>query len=190
MVSKTIYQALEDKNNPDSIKNDGPFLCERDNSWLGTGYYFWESFIENAHWWGREGANYSNGYVICKAQYDFDEDHCFNLIDNLNHLNLLKETYKLLKNNGLANKRTTVKRIITYLKDKRGIFRYKATRVYGIHSKNKKSDFMDFFPFINGHIAYLDATPAIQICFYNKKALNFRDYHIVFPDKYIEDYAI
>jgi hypothetical protein len=75
---KTIYQTLENRGNLDFIENNGPFICKRNNAWLGTGYYFWESFIENAHWWGKECNNYPNGYVICKAIYTENEEKCFN----------------------------------------------------------------------------------------------------------------
>jgi hypothetical protein len=187
---KTIYQTLEDRNNPDQIEADGPFKCKSRNAWLGFGYYFWESFIDNAHWWGKECGNYEGGYVICKAKYDFNEELCFNLIDNPEHIKDFKDTIELIKEKGLFNKRTTVSRIISYLKDTLKIFNYEATRVFGIHSKNKSSEYSFTLPFKPAGNQYLDLTPAIQICFYSKQSLSLRNYHIIFPDEYIEEFVI
>jgi len=187
---KIVYQTLEDLDNPDSIELNGPFKCKFENAWLGRGYYFWESIIENAHWWGTECNSYKDGYVICKASYDSDDELCFNLIDNYEHLSKFKDTIDLMKKKGLYKSNTTVARVIYYLKDTLKIFNYQAARVYGVHSKSKDSDYMlnlSFNP--NGH-QYLDLLPAIQVCFYSKNSLNLRNYHIVYPDKYIEDYLV
>jgi len=71
-MTRKIYQTLEDRNNPDVVENQGPFLCNRKDVWLGIGYYFWDSFIENAHWWGKEGARYKN-YFICESSFELNE---------------------------------------------------------------------------------------------------------------------
>jgi len=188
---KVIYQTLEDRNNADIIESDGPFKCNNNQAWLGSGYYFWESFIENAHWWGRECNSYSNGYVICKANYNLDQEFCFNLIDNPDHIKNFQKTIRLLKEKGLYNNKTTVSRIIYYLKDTLKLFKYDATRVYGVHSKNKNSKYTFSLPFKSHGAQYLDLLPAIQICFYSKKNnLYLRNYQIIFPDKYIEDFLV
>ena len=75
-------------------------------------------FIENAHWWGQEGAKYTNGYFICESLYDFDELFCFNLVDNPEHLKLFNETKELMQLKGLYQIGvTTVSRIIKFIKD-------------------------------------------------------------------------
>ncbi len=61
---KIVYQTLEDRfTDLDKLEREGPYICSWENSWLGDGYYFWEAFIENAHWWGREIRKYANGYM-------------------------------------------------------------------------------------------------------------------------------
>jgi hypothetical protein len=187
---KEIYQTLEDKGNPNQVEAEGPFKCPKKLAWLGSGYYFWESFVENAHWWGRECNTYSDGYIVCKAYYDLDQDLCFNLIDNPIHIKKFRDTIELMKAKKLYNKNTTVPRIINYLKDTLGIFKFDASRVYGVHSKNKKSKYTINIPFKQSGQQYLDLLPAIQICFYKKKALNLRDYKIIYPDEYIDGYAV
>jgi len=190
LATKTVYQTLEDKDNPDHIENQGPFMCKRENAWLGSGFYFWESFIQNAHWWGSECNNYKNGYVICKAFYTEDSSKCFNLIDDEVHLKMFNDTKALLLEKGLYFEgKTTVSRIINYLKDDLKIFKFEATRIFGINSKSYKSQFSNQTIFDSRNPQkYFDSLPAIQICFYSKNSLNLRNYSIVYPDHYIDGY--
>jgi hypothetical protein len=192
LVVKTVYQTLEDRDNPDHVCNHGPFSCNRNNAWLGNGYYFWDSFIANAHWWGVEGARFPNGYYICKALYDFDEEKCFNLIDNPLHFQLFNDTKKLMMEKGLyVSNQTTVARIIHHIKDILKLFNYEAIRVYGINSKSFNSPYTNRTIFDKNHnTKYLDSLPAIQICFYSKKSLNLRDYTIIYPPEYSDDYLV
>lgn len=193
MATKIVYQTLEDKGNIDQVENHGPFLCIRKNAWLGAGYYFWDSFIENAHWWGTEGADYckTNSYMICEARYEFDENKCFNLIDNPKHFKMFNNTKKLMQEKGLyIPNQTTVARIIDHLKNTLQIFTYEATRVYGINSKSFNSPYSNKTIFDARYKnAYLDSVPAIQICFYSKTSLNLSKVKVIFPDEYNEDYV-
>ena len=47
MGVKKIFQTLEDRNNPDEVESQGPFICTN-NPWLGKGYYFWDTFLDLA----------------------------------------------------------------------------------------------------------------------------------------------
>ena len=185
MAIKTVYQTLEDRGNPDHVENNGPFLCNRNNAWLGSGYYFWDSFIENAHWWGCEGAKFKNGYFICKAVYDFDETICFNLIDNPQHFQLFNDAKKIMEEKGLyVPNQTTVSRIIEHIKNILKIFKFQAIRVYGVNSKSFNSGYSNRSIFDKHGTKYLDSLPAIQICFYSKSSLNLRDYTLIYPPEY------
>ncbi|NCB43496.1 MAG: hypothetical protein EOM59_12895 [Clostridia bacterium] len=183
---KIVYQTLEDRDNLDKIEQEGPFLCGRSNAWLGTGYYFWESFIENAKWWG-EKSYQEKGYVITQAHYMNDEDECYNLIDNPEHLRSFNAAIRLMEEKGLyITENTTVSRIIEFLRSI-NIFHYNATRAKGDNCKSLSSEFSittifnKKFPSI-----YLDSLPAIQVCFYIKeKPLDLSQYKIVFPEKYV-----
>ncbi|KAA5549203.1 hypothetical protein [Adhaeribacter rhizoryzae] len=186
-----VYQTLEDRDTDlGKLELNGPYPCKWPNTWLGHGYYFWDSFIENAHWWGQEIRNYSNGYIICEAICDFNDSDCCDLVGNTEHLKLFHDTYEFLKQKGLANSKTTVGRIIQYLKEDVKTFKYSATRALGFRSKNFHSKFSFTLPFENGKPAYLDFTPAIQICFYSKTSLNLRGYKIKYPPKYSDDYLV
>lgn len=193
MEIRKAYQTLEERDTH-LIEINGPFPCERRNAWLGLGYYFWDSFIENAHWWGTECACYKN-YVICESTFDLDETKCFNLIDNYEHLHQFNNTRKLLQEQGLYIKdKTTVARVIEYLKNTTHIFHYEAIRAYGINSINSNSQFSNRTIFIHKEgkrsFQYLDSTPAIQICFYTKTSLNRSGFKIIYPPEYSNEYLV
>jgi hypothetical protein len=190
MTVRTVYQTLEDRDNPDEVEQNGPFVCRRKGAWLGEGHYFWESFIQNAHWWGEECNDYLYGYVICSAYYDLDDINCFNLVDNPEHINLFIKAIELMREKNLFSTNTTVSRVINFLKNDLKFFKYHATRVYGVNSKKRESAYHVFLNFKAGDYQYLDLRPAIQICFYEKNSLNLRNYKIVYPDKYIDDILV
>ncbi len=191
MTTKKLYQTLEDRNDDlDRLESNGPYPCDWENSWLGDGFYFWDSFIDNAHWWGKEIRKYPNGYIICEAICDYNDITCCDLVGNTEHLLMFYNTYKLLESKGIADETTTVKRLIHYLKDDIKVFNFEAIRVHGIRSKNYNSSFGLTLNFENKKPSYLDFIPAIQICLYSKKSLNLRNYKIVYPDNYIDGYLV
>ncbi len=188
-ILKTLYQTLEDKGNPKEIHSDGPFPCNWENSWLGDGYYFWDTFIENAHWWGKEARGYEAGYIVCEATCDYTDQKCCDLVGNTNHIMLFSESYRNLKELGLTHKVPTVKRLIQFLKDDLKIFKFEAIRVNGVNSKALKSDYhlsLNFEESKNYH--FLDLKPTIQICLYKKESLNLRNYCIVYPKSYTNEH--
>lgn len=52
MVLECLYNTVRDDDNADYVENNGPFLSGG-NSWFGKGYYFWDSMLSVAHWWGQ-----------------------------------------------------------------------------------------------------------------------------------------
>ena len=101
-----LYQTVEDRDNPEHIKSNSPFLCNRKDAWLGKGYYFWDTLIENAHWWGKTVYK-NNDYVVLKFLCDSINIKCFDLHGNLEHLSYFNEVADILKKEGLVNKDTT-----------------------------------------------------------------------------------
>lgn len=187
MIRK-IYQTLEDRNNPDEVESQGPFPCNRKDAWLGSGYYFWDSFIQNAHWWGKEGACYTS-YLICESSFHLNEK-CFDLYDNPEHIKNFNDAIIFLNEKGLyAKGKTTVARIIEFLKNSNP-FPYEAIRAMGINSKSKQSEFSDKISFNTSKPQYLDLTPAVQICFVKKNTSNRKNFKIVYPPEYCEDYVV
>lgn len=193
MSIRKAYQTLEDRD-IHKVESEGPFPCFRKNAWLGNGYYFWESFIENAHWWGNEGAFYKDGYIICESSFNLNDDRCFNLVDNPVHLQQFNEIKRILTEKNLyKEKETTVARVINYLKQI-GVFHFEAIRVFGINSVGLGSSFSNrtIFVYKNGKrmLQYLDSTPAIQINFFTKKSLSREGFKIVYPPEYTDDYLV
>lgn len=192
MTTRKAYQTLEDRGNPEEIESKGPFLCNRPKAWLGEGYYFWDSFINNAHWWGKKGACYVRGYIICESSYELNEK-CFDLHDNPQHMSYFENVIRLMTKQRLYQKdKTTVARIIEFVKQNTSFSEaYEAIRVNGTNSVALKSHFSSKIPFKSGkNYQYLDISPAIQICFFNKSSLNRKDFKIVYPPEYSEEYVV
>jgi hypothetical protein len=187
---KTVYQTLEDRNNPDDIENHGPYRCKRPGAWLGNGYYFWDTFIDNAHWWGREGGTFANGYIICSAECDYNTNDCYDLVGETDHILDFVQSMELMKTKNLITSETTVARVIKYIKDDIKKFKYTAIRIYGVNSKRKDSPLNKTLLFSYQKPQCLDLRPPIQICFYERNSLNLRDYTIIYPEEYISGYAV
>lgn len=184
MEEKTIYQTLEDRENPDQVENEGPFKCKHNNSWLGPGYYFWDSFINNAHWWGIEA--HKGSYIICEAVFDFESNSCFDLVGSTKHLTEFKEALIEMKNRKLIKRDTFVVNVLNFLRTI-GVFKYSAIRVNPINSQTK--GIADSFKvnFVKNNIAHLEYEPPIQVCIFDLQAVNFRSYRIAYPEHYFQD---
>jgi hypothetical protein len=186
-----LYQTLKDKGNPEYVLENGPFSCNWENTWLGEGYYFWDTFVENAHWWGE--VRHNNKYIICKMTCDFDSSSCFDLVGDTDHMADFSDSIDFLKSQALITSETTVARILEFIKTKIG-FNYEGIRVYGIKSiseykeEYQKYRFRLVFELLRPQ--FLDYKPAIQICVFENKGLNLRDLIIVFPDEYNLEYVI
>ncbi len=192
MKIKTLYQTLQDRGNPDDILATAPFACKWQNTWLGEGYYFWDTFIENAHWWG--DVRYKSDYIISKFTCDFDTNICFDLVGDTEQMLDFSNSIEYLKGEKLINDKTIVSRVINHLKTKVDGFNFQAIRVYGIKSiseyKEEYKKYRHRLIFELSKPQYLDYKPAIQICIYEKTGLNLRDVCIVFPDEYNMDYLV
>ena len=186
-----LYQTLEDRGNPDYIEANAPFHCNWRNAWLGAGYYFWDTFIENAHWWGR--TRYGASYIICRGTCDFSAQNCFDLVGDTEHMQDFSAAIDFLKERKKIDKETTVATVITFLKSKVG-FSYEAIRVYGIQSissfKEEYEQYVHRLPFELSKAQYLDYKPAIQLCLFKSAGLNLRDLRIEFPDEYNTDFVV
>lgn len=183
METRAVYQTLEDRNNPNDVEQNGPFICAEKNAWLGAGYYFWDTFVENAHWWGKE-VHASKGYVICKASYVFDVAKCWDLT-SIDGIVEFKKAVSIMSQNGL--KTEYVVRIIEHLKTS-GLFVWEAVRASPIGSRASHSGYNNRVLFREGRNAHLELCPPVQICFYSKTALNLSRLKIIYPDAYVDGY--
>lgn len=190
----TVYQTLKNKNNSTEVESDGPFSCNWSNAWLGEGYYFWETFLNSAHWWGK--MHCLNNYFICEATCVKTETNCFDLVGDSEHMSIFSDTVELMRKNGLIQKTTTVPRILQYLKDDIKIFHFDATRAVGFTSiASKKSSkylkkMLFELPKVGKVEHYMHYLPPIQICFYKKDSMGLNGYKIIYPDEYNNDYVL
>lgn len=172
----TLYQAVEDRNNCDEVEQNGPYKCVSSNAWLGAGYYFWDTNIGLAHWWGRTA--YRGTYMVCRIDYVCDYDAVFDLVGNMEALQLMKQTSAFLNSVG---KPCTVSGAIEYLK-RQTDFRKKYVAVRAKDEKSPEKEDRMFF--IRGDKPYLNLNPRIQFCFFDKSVFNGYEYKIVYPEKY------
>lgn len=187
MKSITIYQTLTDRENPDYIIRNGPFKCSHKKAWLGKGYYFWDTFIENAHWWGEKSLKVP--YVICEAKISIDEYTCFDLVGNTEHMLEFAKCYEELKSKKLANSNTNVARVINYLREINS-FPYNCIRVNPINSKSQSNQSDYLLRFEIDKAPHLEFKPPIQFCIFNLNKADFKEYQIIYPDYYIDGYVI
>ena len=185
----TIFQTLDDKGNPDDVHRDGPYICRWENAWLGHGYYFWEIFLNSAQWWGK--SRYKDNYIICEGNYIFDDEKIFDLSNGNPQHNLDFETYlKELKSKGfIKEKVTTVSRVFIFLKTHiKSFSKYEASRAYSPNAIGTNyPEHIHRLYFEKDKDMYYDMRPAVQICFYSKKALSLSDYRIIYPEHYIDN---
>lgn len=189
-----LYQTLNDKENPDHVANHGPFPCNRKNAWLGEGFYFWDAHIQLAHWWGEVNfANriYKNGYIVCQADAVLDQ-HCWDLHgDGLARLELKKICDLLIDTQMTTYDDILVNHVIEYLK-KIKEFKYKSIRALSMKTVSPKrfSDYVLRIAFDRRlEEQVLDIYPPVQICLVEKTALSLRNFRIIYPTEYIDNFA-
>lgn len=184
MSLRYLYQTLEDRSNIDEIENNGPFLCKNKNAWLGIGYYFWDTSINTAHWWGKK--SYKNSYIICKSQYNYNSEVFLDLVGNTNHIDIIKTNADLLyKKSGIH---VTVSMTIEFLKRQTQFLQiFKAIRAYPIYSRDHSHDYL-FFK--ENHSAFIDLDPPIQMCVIDKSFLYKNKFEIIYPEIYCNDYLV
>lgn len=185
-----VFQTLADKGNPDYVEENGPFPGNIREAWLGEGYYFWESHIELGHWWGEVSHSYQ-GYMICQADVTLDKT-CWDLYNNIEH----KKEFISICKTILENRPNTKGKLqfgdVLNLYRTRNVLEYEAIRV---HSQNVVGNSYEGYYTFRVYFskkhpeAYLDLMPPIQICLLTKRALNLRNYRVVYPTDYIQIYA-
>ena len=171
MNRKTIklYQTLADKNNSEEVEKHGPYKCtNKARAWLGIGYYFWDTFIELAHWWGNFG--YNGSYIICESVRNDDENLIFDLYANFDHINDFREYWKMLQNTGMY----TVSGVLEHLKKHTDFCnKFIAVRVRGEHNTSS-------IP------SYLNLVPPVQICYFNCPDIQSWNFKVVYPEDYVD----
>ncbi|WP_423862258.1 hypothetical protein [Alloprevotella tannerae] len=176
MKPTKIYQTLEHRNNNEEIEANGPYFCSlRDDKgektgaktpWLGEGYYFWDTRVEHARWWGKTiYENKGKGYVICETTYDAHSDLLYDLLGDLE---IFDEFVKLAQEvKAINNKKVSFALVLKYLKEHTDFScTYKAIRVWAAPDHFKSSNIC--FPKSGIYLAQIGK---VQICFFDKTLL-------------------
>lgn len=174
-----IYQTLEDKGNYEEIKRHGSYFCstrEMDGSlkkgskepWLGGGYYFWDTRINDAHWWGRTVYwQCLKGYIVCHTVYDQYSPLLFDLVGNMSHIDRFEKCALDVKRK-TQKKRVSVPYVLEILKQHTD-FAYKAVRAWPAPKTGLVNPQIDmFFP---GNKTAMIILEKVQICFFDKTLL-------------------
>jgi hypothetical protein len=178
-----IFQTVEDLDDAEELKKNGPVYCDDTSAWLGVGYYFWDSEIELAHWWGRVHYRYKS-YMILKSSYDNTSGNMFDLYDNAEHRRDFIEAYKVICEK-VGKDVCTVPYVLMLLKKSKR-YNYKAIRAKFDNSINQ-GELYTYRPRpITGSHAFLDLYPAIQICVMDKSFMT-SPITVVYPKEYIEE---
>lgn len=187
-----IYQTLEDRQNYRDVEKNGPFFCsERETDgtlkkgtkvpWLGEGYYFWDSRIEDAKWWGNIVYE-RKGYIICHTEYDQHSPLLYDMVGDVKKFDEFIECANFIKEKRRTN-RIAFPVVLKYLKEKCS-FNYKAIRVWPCPQHIKKTCVV----FSKGEII-LGIFDRIQICFFDKTLLT-KPYRIINKQSFTEEQTI
>lgn len=174
MKISPVYQTIEDRNNPNEVEANGPILGEY-KPWLGVGYYFWDGFIDNAHWWGE--AHVKKDYMICHASIEVEDDYILDLHGNPEHMQYFSKTLKLVADE-LKKDKLTISEAFAYLRKKSESFVYKVIRAESPDCGSPT----ETYPFVDGHKSRLNLIKPIQICAFDKNCVV--EYTVIYPDYY------
>jgi hypothetical protein len=163
------YHTVEDRNNPEYIRENAPFIGTKPNQWLGIGCYFWDDNLKHAHNWGKN--SYRKGYVICEAKISLQ--NVLDLHNNTKDQEYYKERVEEVKVY-LKYKRNIdvpISKAVAFLQKlnekKQGMFPY-----FGIRASDYPPQ--DKFLFVEGRHEYTLLNPRIQICIFKKTQIIFQ----------------
>jgi len=184
-MHRTIgFHTLEDRNNPQYIKDFSPFICNRNNAWLSYGYYFWEKDLKRAHAWG-ERAYGIKKYVIC--QFDLELPNMLDLVGDREHQEKMRELviYLARTHPALNGKEPPLSKAIALLrlwqkKNRINNFPYDSIRAQDF--PNPAS-----YKFVEKEDRRTETTilnPRIQICLFEVNNRVLSPLRIVYPEQY------
>jgi hypothetical protein len=156
-----LYQTLTNINRA-NLEQNGPIICTDENAWLGTGYYFWDTDIDNAHWWGK--VHCRNNYLILRADAQYDD---------VEHLKIFSDLSNLLSKELHGGKRVRVSEVIEMFLEMDD-FSFQAIRA--AHVVNGTRIF-----FTEKGKEFMSLQPKVQVCLFNNAALSLHNLIVVYP---------
>lgn len=169
-IGKILYHTVENRNNKDYVEKNAPFMCNRKDAWLGSGYYFWETFVDHAHWWGRQV--YHGSYYICKSGYKETQETVLDLHGDMTQLADFNKGYEMLCKESKKDD-FTLPEVIEHMKRKLGDkFDFKAIRMASQKCWiNNKEIGYHFIPTSSKKEDFISLFPRVQICVFDKDSI-------------------
>ena len=199
MKKTALYQAIDG-----GIREvpEDPIYCSTCDARLGEGYYFWDSAINAAHWWGRK--HYHGNYIICQSFYDAHSDRYFDLLGNVKHRSVLNECADILRQRKPDD--FSLAEVLELLKCQLPQFKelYWAIRAEAINKSypDRKHD----IPLIKGECSLCDevdipfehggkrlvlsCSQRVQVCVTDLTFLIDREYKSIYPECWGEFYMV
>lgn len=179
MYQKALYQTLKGSGSRKMIESNGPFECTRSDAWLGHGCYFWETFIEYAHWWGEK--SHEGSYIICRTHLSIPKDSLYDLEDTetLKEFNELRSELEKT----YPGKELKFSFVLEYCK-KIKVIEHKAIRarfIGAIKECDKENDghYVCIKP--GGFHRYrLDTMPQVQVCIMDRSCVGKDNYKVIY----------
>ncbi|MBR6250729.1 MAG: hypothetical protein IKR17_05995 [Bacteroidales bacterium] len=153
-----LYHTSQGEGKISEVVKSAPFRSENDG-WLSQGYYFWEGFIEHAHYWGK--THYHGSYYIFKAKA-VNNICVFSLLEPI-HLKIFNKTCDLI---GKNRNDITVRDVINFLRDKTK-FSFDAIKAYTSFGSIREK----WIPYVESNTRQLPTMPAVQICIFDKRSI-------------------
>lgn len=141
MKCSELFQTLQQRYNVDEVEAHGPYRCNRKDTWLSEGYYFWEH-VDLAHAWGQ--SSHRGEYIIGSLCIKYEEDELLDLLDSAT-LSSFGEVYDMLCEE-YKREEITVAFVIKFLREKANVS-WKAAR--GVFDKSFN---VSKFPYLNKSI--------------------------------------
>ena len=178
-----LYQTLEDRDNVDYVEANGPFPGDQRDRWLGEGYYYWDSFIDAAHYWGYVSYECKGkDYIIAKSEVNIPQDKLLNLLEPEQIVMFTKWIDSYART--FPNSEATVERVLNHAETIMGSrFPYIAIKA---EFKNcfKYREYQErIYPY-HGSKAYIDLKPPVQVCIRDKSIIGADNFKVIYPLEY------
>ena len=173
MQLPNLYQTVTDKGNPEHVNKIGPFKSKTSH-WLGEGYYFWDSLLDRAHWWGKTHCH--GQYMICQACAEVNDGAYLDLAGNMLQLKQFEKWFDVIRKMHNEHEVTVSFAIEKLRRDDN--FPFQAVRAL-----SEKCGGDNRVNYVCYHDSYLNLSPPMQICIYSRDRV--KDYHVIFPDTYV-----
>lgn len=194
---KTIYQTLQNRDNPEEVEEHGPYKCIRSDAWLGCGYYFWY-YQQFAHWWGKVAKwdlNKGSGYFICSILCDLSPNHTLDLAfdpDMIEDFATIVENYI---EEFINNQRTVKPSDLTSRAIFEDISNWYDTEIKAVMLKTDGAvgeEYSNILPRIKfgNYKAHYSVYPEVQICVINPDIFRKTSFQIIYPEEYVSQGCI